>query len=478
MLSSTFSETWGHGRLRKPVGGQSVLRKVHQQRLDRIGPFVPIRSRDREPGFRRERSAKAATPQSRSRGLRSTRHAASDAPPAMKWNPPPGWPSTPDGWSPPAGWEPDPSWPPAPFGWPLWLPQHRSAEDDGDPALQAVDQESRPNNQAGANRGTQWWLLPGLALSLLTILIGTGAWLLTGGGAHAVRGATRTLRVHSTTASPPSPKSSPTVTPTKSSAPVDWRNHTFKLAGQTCLAGTPKTVTVLNGTGTGQNVTVTAFKTISGDFGGDGTKEFAVLLGCHGSGNGSGSEVQVFTRDGKLLQRLLPPGATDPGAGFSPQFDRYGMLAATAGSTPGSAFTTSVYSWAAGDAHCCPSRDVVYRWSWSGKTFVSGFDHVVTPTAAPTVQSVPVPVRQPVTVSCDNVAFTAQASDSGAWEIFATNTDCAIARDLALDGSTGSVPVGGYDFFCTSALGTEPGLQHTHHTCRDPYGRVVTWIAT
>ncbi|WP_210418855.1 hypothetical protein [Pseudarthrobacter sp. NIBRBAC000502770] len=33
------------------------------------------------------------------------------------FNPPPGWPKTPEGWRPGPGWEPDPSWPAPPAGW-------------------------------------------------------------------------------------------------------------------------------------------------------------------------------------------------------------------------------------------------------------------------------------------------------------------------------------------------------------------------
>lgn len=40
----------------------------------------------------------------------------------LVFNPPPGWPKPPDGWTPPKGWVPDPSWPDPPPGWQLWLP--------------------------------------------------------------------------------------------------------------------------------------------------------------------------------------------------------------------------------------------------------------------------------------------------------------------------------------------------------------------
>jgi hypothetical protein len=38
------------------------------------------------------------------------------------FNPPPGWPKPPMGWTPPTGWTPDPSWPVPPPNWQLWIP--------------------------------------------------------------------------------------------------------------------------------------------------------------------------------------------------------------------------------------------------------------------------------------------------------------------------------------------------------------------
>jgi hypothetical protein len=40
---------------------------------------------------------------------------------ALRYNPPPGWPPAPEGFTPGPGWQPDPSWPPAPPGWQLWV---------------------------------------------------------------------------------------------------------------------------------------------------------------------------------------------------------------------------------------------------------------------------------------------------------------------------------------------------------------------
>ena len=40
---------------------------------------------------------------------------------ANSFNPAPGWPASPPGWTPPPGWQPNPSWPPAPPGWKFWI---------------------------------------------------------------------------------------------------------------------------------------------------------------------------------------------------------------------------------------------------------------------------------------------------------------------------------------------------------------------
>lgn len=46
----------------------------------------------------------------------------------LVFNPPPGWPRPPDGWSPPRGWTPDPSWPEPPPGWQLWIAEVDDAD--------------------------------------------------------------------------------------------------------------------------------------------------------------------------------------------------------------------------------------------------------------------------------------------------------------------------------------------------------------
>lgn len=59
----------------------------------------------------------------------------------MRFNPAPGWPSSPPGWIPPAGWQPDSSWPPAPPGWQFWMPANE-AGDGGVPGAVGPDPAS------------------------------------------------------------------------------------------------------------------------------------------------------------------------------------------------------------------------------------------------------------------------------------------------------------------------------------------------
>lgn len=45
------------------------------------------------------------------------------------FNPPPNWPTPPEGWEPPPGWQPHPSWGEPPAGWQLWVKRRLSARD-------------------------------------------------------------------------------------------------------------------------------------------------------------------------------------------------------------------------------------------------------------------------------------------------------------------------------------------------------------
>ena len=62
---------------------------------------------------------------------------------ALIFNPPPGWPKPPEGWTPPKGWTPDPSWPEPPPGWQLWVAEGDDA-DGGVPGGVPVARSSRP----------------------------------------------------------------------------------------------------------------------------------------------------------------------------------------------------------------------------------------------------------------------------------------------------------------------------------------------
>jgi hypothetical protein len=68
----------------------------------------------------------------------------------LRFNPPPGWPAAPEGFTPEPGWQPDPSWPPPP-GWQLWV------LDDQPPG-----QAWMPPGQAWMPPG-QAWMPPGQA---------------------------------------------------------------------------------------------------------------------------------------------------------------------------------------------------------------------------------------------------------------------------------------------------------------------------
>lgn len=59
-----------------------------------------------------------------------------------RFNPPPGWPAVPQGWSPPPGWQPDPAWPAAPYGWSFWVEEPVPAQ--WAPAAAAVGPPSPP----------------------------------------------------------------------------------------------------------------------------------------------------------------------------------------------------------------------------------------------------------------------------------------------------------------------------------------------
>jgi hypothetical protein len=56
----------------------------------------------------------------------------------QRFNPPPGWPPAPKGWTPPPEWAPDPAWGPVPQGWPLWVTERANPRAWGLASLSAA----------------------------------------------------------------------------------------------------------------------------------------------------------------------------------------------------------------------------------------------------------------------------------------------------------------------------------------------------
>ncbi|MGE5133118.1 MAG: DUF4190 domain-containing protein [Gemmatimonadota bacterium] len=88
---------------------------------------------------------------------------------ALRFNPPPGWPLPPEGFTPQPGWQPDPSWPAPPPGWQLWVsdgpaetwaaPDARSAETWAAPGARSAETWAAPGGgaQAGPGQGPAGW---------------------------------------------------------------------------------------------------------------------------------------------------------------------------------------------------------------------------------------------------------------------------------------------------------------------------------
>ena len=75
------------------------------------------------------------------------------------FNPPPGWPKPPKGWTPPNGWTPDPAWPAPPPGWQLWISDGTPAGDgasvsgaDSSAATQESQEESEPYSPTSSDQ--------------------------------------------------------------------------------------------------------------------------------------------------------------------------------------------------------------------------------------------------------------------------------------------------------------------------------------
>lgn len=72
----------------------------------------------------------------------------------VRFNPPPGWPTPPEGWTPPPGWNPDPAWPAPPPGWRLFVPDD-GPEPDADAAKSVAGTWSSTGLAQGAQEAGQ-----------------------------------------------------------------------------------------------------------------------------------------------------------------------------------------------------------------------------------------------------------------------------------------------------------------------------------
>lgn len=73
----------------------------------------------------------------------------------MRFNPPPGWPTPPEGWTPPPGWNPDPAWPAPPPGWHLFVPDDGSQPDGGADESVTGQTTGAPTDPAQKSPGTR-----------------------------------------------------------------------------------------------------------------------------------------------------------------------------------------------------------------------------------------------------------------------------------------------------------------------------------
>jgi hypothetical protein len=108
----------------------------------------------------------------------------------LRFNPPPGWPPVPEGFTPQPGWQPDPSWPPLPPGWQLWIGDDQPAADPSqeiNPSQQAAPplpasvssggqygSPPAPSGAAGrrpATGPTSGWAIASFVLGLMSVVV-------------------------------------------------------------------------------------------------------------------------------------------------------------------------------------------------------------------------------------------------------------------------------------------------------------------
>jgi hypothetical protein len=143
----------------------------------------------------------------------------------------------------------------------------------------------------------------------------------------------------------------------------NWANHFYSTSAG-CLSGV---ATLHNGVGVGANGIEVVFKKVYyGDLNHDGVQDAVVFLSCDASpsgGNGSGSEIQIFTRDAKPLARLVEPDLYGSGNPFGSQFNSNNI------GIHSNVLYTGAWSYRPNDPHCCPSAYNIFRWDWNGHGF-------------------------------------------------------------------------------------------------------------
>ncbi len=154
---------------------------------------------------------------------------------------------------------------------------------------------------------------------------------------------------------------------------INWANHFYSVSRDCEHAGA---VTLVNGTGVfpyplayGLNgvlhTRITLGRVYYGDLNHDGIQDAVVVLGCSNAdgGNGTGSEIQIFTRDAKPIARIVQPDRYGSGNPFGSHFNPNNI------GIHSNVLYTGAYGWAPGDCHACASRYDVYRWDWNGHGF-------------------------------------------------------------------------------------------------------------
>lgn len=152
---------------------------------------------------------------------------------------------------------------------------------------------------------------------------------------------------------------------------ISWANHFYIVSNSCATARLPAGGTALsNGVGyigtpgTLASTRVDLLNTYYGDLTHDGIQDAVVFLNCHDTtgGNANGSEIQVFTRDAKPVERLVAPNKY-PGGSFPPYF-AYNQIRIV-----DNVLYTGVEGYLPRDSHAGPSAYDVYRWDWNGHGF-------------------------------------------------------------------------------------------------------------